>query len=148
MFVFYDLNDLILLDTLHLTEQLYDNQVAVLVSEMKLQNHAHTTEQRIRKIAEKGYLKIIPSDDSTFQFVISNCKVYRSAGKQLLGLIHFCKCHHAVLIVDEGNTYVRGLADTFNIPVFSLREFNKATLNNTEYIEFMMEVKKQKSLNQ
>lgn len=141
MFVFYEMNDLILLNTCRILQNI---EAPILVSANKLKNHVSHTIVRVKEIRDKGLITIKDQDDDCFDFVRSNSKRYPAAGNSLLALFHFCRQEHAILIVDEEELLVREMANAFDIKVNSLDEFNLATINNIEYFEFINEMKKEK----
>jgi len=141
MFTFYDINDLLLL---HLARILPSIDVPILVAEGKLKRHVAQVIMRVKDIQQKGLVNIISLDDPGFDFVLTNRKQYRAAGSSVLEMFYMCKTNHATIVVDQDETMIRDLANTFGINVCTLDEFNLATVNNQEYFQFINEMKKER----
>lgn len=144
MFTFYDINDLLLL---HLTRILPSIDVPILVAEGKLKRHMSQVIMRVRDIQQKGLVKIISLDDPGFDFVLTHRKQYRAAGTSVLEMFYMCKTNHATIVLDQEESMIRSLASTFGVNVCTLDEFNLATVNNQEYFQFIIDMKKDR-LNQ
>jgi hypothetical protein len=141
MFVFYDIDDLLMLHALRLLPSI---NVPILVAEGKLQFHTYTTNAKIRDLSNSGLVTLIPLDDLGYEFVAMNRKKYSAAGCPLLEVLYMCHSQNAVLIVEENESFIRTLANVFQVEMITLDEFNTATINNKEYFEFINEMKKDK----
>jgi len=141
MFVFYDINDLMLLQ---LTKLLPSINVPILIAEGMLRYHSHPIPDRVKMLEKDGLVQIKPLDEEGYKFVLNNKKNYRQAGCALLEVFHMCQTHNAILIVGEEETLIRSLATQLGIKTFTMDEFNQSTVNNKEYFEFINEIKKEK----
>jgi len=145
MFVFYHLDDLILLHKLQVLRRIAATGVKLLIPALREANYSASYWQQIREIADQGIVTIqehvMPLD-----FIQKHEPDNRLAGKSLLMLIHFCLNEHAVLVANEDDVFINQLCGAFKVPVYTLGEFNSATINNKEYFEFMAEIKKEQAL--
>jgi len=141
MFVFHNLKDLILLHHAKMLQLIVDTGVKIMVPEISRTAYSAPFWVGIDDIAKKGWVSLKDSDDTCFEFVMAHARNYRFAGKPLLALMHFCRQERAVLIVDDDETLVRTVCAELNVNTCSLLDFNRATINNNEYFEFIMEVK-------
>lgn len=145
MFVFYHLDDLILLHKLQVLRRIAATGVKLLIPALSEANYSAVYWQQIRDIADQDIItiqeQVMPLD-----FIKQHESSNRLAGKSLLTLLHFCLTEHAVLVANEDDTFVNQLCTVFKVPVYTLAEFNAATINNKEYFEFMAEIKKEQAL--
>jgi hypothetical protein len=138
MFTFYDLNDLLLLNNVQLLPRL---GVPILIPRGKLKRHEFATVKRIEGIADKGYVKIFELDDEGFAFVIENRRSYRSESHSFLEMLYMCKSTNSAIVAEEDEHTVRAAAHDFGLNVYTMDEFNTATINNKEYFDFINEIK-------
>lgn len=146
MFVFYDIEDLILLDWLRLLKVVTDNGYDIVIPEMRLLSYSFAKRVAINEIAKKGQLTIAEQKDSLSDFIEENEEKYVSAGKSLLGLIHFCKTENAILVLNNKNCLPFNIANDFSIGIFSLEEFYQQAVKEEKYYKFIMELKKEELL--
>lgn len=141
MFVFYDIQDLMLLQ---LTRLLPSISVPILVADGILKYHSPPVPERVKMLEKDGLIQLISLDDAGYKFVQGNRRKYRQAGCSLLEVFYMCLSHKAILIVGEEETLIRSLAKELKIKTFTMEEFNRATVNNKEYFEFINELRKEK----
>lgn len=119
--------------------------VPILVAKGKLKRHDPPIVKRIEGLDEKGYVSIRELDDLGMEFVLRHRKEYRAVGNSFLEMIYMSKSNNATIIVDVDEKMIRNVAKLFEINVCTLNEFNLATVNNTEYFEFINEMKKERN---
>lgn len=141
MYVFYDVQDLVLLEKLQLVKLITEKGFCIKVSQLRLNDYTGKMVRQIQALANKKMIEIIDQKIEVFEFVEEQDEVHISAGKSLLGLIHFCKSEGLILVVDEKETMVNELADLFSVSRSTLTDFYKETINDEKYINFMMELK-------
>lgn len=143
MFVFYNLYDLVLLHRLQVIQRVIETGVKIMVPAIKETDYSAGFWMRIADMADKTLVDIKDSDNTCFDFVSENEPAYKSAGKSLLALIHFCIQENAVLIVNGEESFILEVCLGLGLETCSLDEFNQVTINNKEYFEFMAEMKRE-----
>jgi len=146
MFVFYDIEELILLDRLRLLKVVTHNGYDIVVPEMRLSSYSYAKRIAINEIAKTGQIKISEQKDSLSDFIEENEERYISAGKSFLGLIHFCKTESAILVLNNKECLPFAIANEFSIGIFSLEEFYQQAVKEEKYFKFIMELKKEELL--
>lgn len=141
MFVFYHLDDLLLLHRLQVLRRISATGVKLLVPALREADYSPSYWQQIKEIAGQKVI-VMQEQEMPMEFICKHEPANRLAGRSLLMLIHFCLAEHAVLVANEDDNFVKTLCSKFKVPVYSLEEFNAATINNKEYFEFMAEMKK------
>ncbi|MBK0379331.1 hypothetical protein [Mucilaginibacter segetis] len=144
MFVFYHLDDLILLHRLQVLSRIAATGVNVLIPALKEADYSPVYWQQLREIAARGIITI-KEQEIPMDFILEHQVVHRRAGRSLLMLLHFCLSEHAILVANEDDVFVRALCTALKVPVYSLEDFNIATINNKMYFEFMAELKKEQA---
>jgi hypothetical protein len=143
MFVFYNLYDLVLLHRLQVIQRITETGAKIFVPAIWAADHSAPFWSRITEMSDRGLIKIKDSDDCLFDFIAINEPANPLAGKPLLALVHFCKRENAVLIVNEDEVLIQEICRKLDLKTCSMDEFNKATINNIEYFEFMAEIKRE-----
>lgn len=146
MFVFYDIEDLILMDRLRLLKVVTDNGYDIVVPEMRLLSYSYKKRTAINEIAKKGLITITEQKDSLSDFIEEHEDRCVSAGKSLLGLIHFCTTENAILVLNDKKCLPFAIANDFSIGIFSLEEFYLQAVKEEKYYKFIMELKKEELL--
>ncbi|WP_316844988.1 hypothetical protein [Pedobacter psychrodurus] len=141
MFTFYDTNDLLLLQKVSILSNI---EVPILVCNAKLKRHNGQVIAQVRSLHDKGLVSIKETSDIGFEFVLEHRRTYRALGNSFLEMIHMCISHSTTIVVNDDETMVRSLAKLFKINVFTMEEFNQATVNNKEYFEFINEIKRER----
>lgn len=144
MFVFYRLDDLILLNRLQILSRIAETGVKILVPSLSEANLSAVYWATIKSIARKGTIQI-KDHNIPLEFFAEHEAYNKFAGKGLLMLAHFCSVENSILIINDEDLFVKKLFLDLGLQTYSLEEFNKATINNQEYFEFMMEIKKEQS---
>lgn len=145
MFVFYHLDDLILLHRLQVLRRIAATGVKLLIPALSEADYSVSYWVQVREIAAQEII-VIQEHEMPIEFIQNHEPANRLAGRSLLMLMHFCLQEHAVLVANEDDHFVRNLCGVFKVPVYSLAEFNAATINNNEYFEFMAEIKKERMI--
>lgn len=145
MFVFYHLDDLILLHRLQVLRRIAATGVKLLVPALSEADYSASYWVQVREIATQEII-VIQEQEMPIEFIQKHEPANRLAGRSLLMLMHFCLQEHAVLVANEDDHFVRSLCERFKVPFYSLAEFNAATINNKEYFEFMAEIKKERMI--
>ncbi|HWB26305.1 MAG TPA: hypothetical protein VG738_12530 [Chitinophagaceae bacterium] len=142
MFVFYRIEDFILLEKLQLIKLIVERGFVIQLPQLRLGNFGFNKCRQLETLAEKGMIEIKEERSDVFCFVEKYNVIYRGAGRSLLALLYFCQTEKSIFIVDENETMIRGLAKEMNIQTCSLIEFYKDTLNDEKYLPFIIEIKK------
>ncbi|OJW81532.1 MAG: hypothetical protein BGO69_09105 [Bacteroidetes bacterium 46-16] len=143
MFVFYHLQDFILLEKLQLLKLIAEKSFIISISQLVLSDYSTHINRQIEGIAQKGLVEIREQDDSVYDFVESNNEKYPASGRSLLALLHFCKSGNYTLVVDTEDVIVAQFASLFSVPICTLLDFYRSTINDEKYIEFIMELKRE-----
>lgn len=146
MFVFYDIEELILMDRLKLLKVMADNGHAFVVPEMRLLSYSYRKQLVISEIAKRGFIQIVDQNNSLADFIEEHESTFPYAGKSLLALIHYCQTESAIFVLDDKNSLPFLVAEAFAIPTFSLEEFYANTVQEEKYYQFIMELKKEQLL--
>nr|WP_294899666.1 hypothetical protein [uncultured Pedobacter sp.] len=136
---------MILLDKLQVLGRISATGVKILVPALREANYSPFYWRSVKEIDRKGLI-IIKEQDMPSAFILKHESMNRSAGRSLLMLIHFCLVEHSILIINEEDTFIKNICETFKVQVYSLGEFNIATINNKEYFDFMEDIKKERIL--
>ncbi|RYE27466.1 MAG: hypothetical protein EOP45_01135 [Sphingobacteriaceae bacterium] len=144
MFVFYHLDDLILLHRLQVLGRIAATGVSLLVPALKEADYSPVYWQQVKEIAAKGIITI-KEQEMPIGFIHQHQPTFRYAGRSLLMLLHFCLAEQAIMVVNEDDLFVQQLCGALKVPVYSLEDFNTATINNKMYFEFMAEIKKEQT---
>lgn len=147
MFVFYHLDELLLLHRLRVLERIAATGVKILVPALSEADYSPAYWQQLREIDGKGTLTI-REQEMPLEFIQKHEPENRLAGRSLLMLMHFCLKEQSVLVGNEEDLFIQNLCAAFKIPFYTLAEFNTATINNKEYFEFIAELKKEKIIRQ
>lgn len=143
VFVFYDIEELILLDRLRLLKIVAENGHGIIMPEMRLHSYSYIKRIHIQEIMKKGLIKICDQKDCLTDFIEEHDSVYSYAGKSLLALIHFCKTEDAVLVIDDKDTLPCEIANEFSVSVLSLEEFYRRSIKDEKYYRFLVELRKE-----
>ena len=146
MFVFYDLNDLILLHRLQVLGRITATGVNIVVPALREASYSVTYWMQIKRIAECGHL-IIKDQEMPLKFISENERKFRMAGRSLLMLLHFCLVEHAILVLNDEDELIKQLCAELGVQFYTLHDFNIATINNKEYFDFITEIKKEQMIN-
>jgi len=143
MFVFYHLQDFILLERLQLLKLIAEKGFIISMSQLVLCDYSPQINGQIENIAQKGLVEIREQDDTVYDFIENNNEKYPASGRSLLALLHFCKNGNYTLVVDSEDVFVVQFANLFSVPTCTLLDFYRSTINDEKYIEFIMELKKE-----
>lgn len=143
MFVFYQVQDFILLEKLQLLKLIAEKGFIISISQLVLCDYSTLINMQIENIAQKGHVEIGEQEDSVFEFVESNNEKYPELGRSLLALLHFCKTGNYTLVVEASEVIVTQFANLFSVSTCTLLDFYRSTINDEKYIEFIMELKKE-----
>jgi hypothetical protein len=143
MFVFYHIEDLILLERLQLLKLITDKGFKIYASQLIRGGYLNQTCWQVENIAQKGLIEIKEQDSSVYDFVEKYNEEYPASGRSLLALIHFCKIENYTLVLDANELIVQQLAEAFSVATCTLIDFYKDTIEDDKYIKFITELKKE-----
>ncbi len=137
MFIFYDLEYISGLRSVHQLASILEDGYKILVPSLQCDCYGKTG-TIIRKCAEDNLVEIIDIDN--FDVFLQNNKPNGYA-KPFLYLLHCCIETSAFFVVDKSQEQLVNYANSLGVNTMSIEEFTKDIIKNEIYIEFLINIK-------
>lgn len=138
MFIFYDIQHLIMMGQLKLVQPLVDDGHKILTSEYRLSYYSGTKQYQIRTMIEAGLVQLIDQPEDLTTFIDEFSEPFSYAGEGVLLLMHLCKSSKSTLVIEEDEQLIIDVAAYFGVCTISIIEFYKQKIKDTKYHDFLI----------
>ena len=138
MFIFYDIQHLVMLGQLKLLQPLIADGHKILTSEYRLSYYSGTKQYQIRTMIEAGLVQLIDQPEDLTSFIDEFSESFSYAGEGVLLLMHLCKTSKSTLVIEEDEQLIIDVAAYFGVSTISIIEFYKQKIKDKKYHEFLI----------
>jgi len=138
VYIFYNIQHLIMLGQLKLLQSLIDDGYKIITSEYRLSYYSGPKQYQVRSMIENGLVQLIDQPDDLTLFIEEFSEPFSYAGEGVLLLMHLCKCSNCTLVIEEDEQMILDVATYFGVTTISILEFYKQKIKDPKYHGFLI----------
>lgn len=144
MYIFHNIEKLILLNNLQLLKLLVDGKHYYATSNLILDYYSPDIQKRVYKIQEKKHVEILEHDlDDLNTFInVNRVKYGTHINCAVLMQLHLCISNELTLIIDDADytSIIKEIVNTYCITVSTIDDFFKTFITDKRYYDLLIEI--------